>query len=135
VQPIAVRLRASRRRLVAESERELHEAIAAADREADETGKLAIVDFQAANGNMLSVIVGSAETALSFRFAGDVEPRFLSRGADSSNDPGIVFSRAAGNEIECPRWAVISRSDGLSALDEFAASNELPQRIEWAPFK
>ena len=135
MQPIAVRLRASRRRLVAESELELHEAIAAADREADETGKLAIVDFEAANGNTLSVIVGGAETALSFRFAGDVAPRYLSRGPASSNDPGFVFSREPGHEIECPAWAVISRSDGLAALDEFAASNEMPQLVEWAPYE
>lgn len=135
MQPIAIRLRASRRRLVAESELELHAAITSADREADETGKLSIVDFQAANGNTLSVIVGGAETALSFRFAGDVEPRFLSRGTDVSATPGLVFSRLGGNELECPRWAVIPRSDGLSALDEFAVSNELPQLVEWAPFK
>jgi hypothetical protein len=134
VQPIAIRLRASRRRQVAESELELHAAIAAADREADVTGKLAIVDFEAANGNTLSVIVGGAETALSFRFAGDVLPRFLSRGPASSIDPKIVFSREPGDEMECPAWAVISRGDGLAALDEFAASNEMPRLVEWAPF-
>jgi hypothetical protein len=135
VHPIAVRLRGARRRRVAESEVELHEAIAAADREADETGKLSIVDFEAANGNTLSVIVGGAETALSFRFAGDVAPRYLSRGPASSSDPKFVFSRESGNELECPGWAAISRSDGLAALDEFAASNEMPQLVEWAPFK
>ena len=135
MQPLAVRLRASRRRLVAENELALHEAITAADQEADETGRLSIVDFEAANGNTLSVIVGGADTALSFRFPGDVEPRYLSRGADSSNNPAFVFSRDAGNEIECPRWAVISRGDGLAALDEFAALNELPASVEWAPYK
>jgi hypothetical protein len=134
MQPIAIRMRASRRRLVAEDENDLHSALAAADLEADESGKMAIVDFQAANGNTLSFIVGGAQTALSFRYPDDVEPRYLSRGPDPSTEPGFVFSRDGENEIACPRWAIIPRSTGMTALDEFAASNDLPHAVEWAPY-
>jgi hypothetical protein len=132
--PIAVRLRASRKRIVAETEADLHAAIAAADKEADDTGIMALVDFEAANGNTLSVVVGGAETALSFRYADDVTPRFLSRGHDSHGPP-LPCSRDFTHQIECPRSAVISRGEGMAALEEFAASNELPLSVAWDPLK
>ena len=133
MQPLAVRLRASRRRLVAENEADVHAALTTAEGEADAAGSMALVDFQAANGNMLSIIVGGSETALSFRQPGDGPPRFVSIG-DPDAEGTVPCSRDFANQIDCPRWSLISRAEGLAALDEFAVSNELPQCVRWKPY-
>lgn len=133
MQPIAIRLRTQRQRLVAESEADVHAALTRAEQEADSAGSLALVDFQAANGNMISLVVGGADIALSFRYDGDVEPRFLSLGNPSARG-SFPCSRDFTRHIHCPRWALVSRLAGLTALEEFVNSNELPGCIEWAPF-
>lgn len=134
MQPLAVRLRATRRRLVAETEADVHAALITAEREADAAASMALVDFQAANGNTLSIIVGGAETALSFRQPGDVPPRFVSIG-DPNAMGTVPCSRDFNDQINCPRWSMISRADGIAALDEFAVSNELPTCIQWTAFE
>lgn len=134
MQPLAIRLRASRKRLVAENEAEMQAALTAAEREADRVGKTGLVDFEAANGSRFSMLVGGAETTLSWRYAGDAEPRFLSLG-DANAQGTVVLSRDFNDRLDCPRWAMISRADGLAALDEFAASNEIPECVQWAPFE
>jgi hypothetical protein len=134
MQPLAVRIRAVRRKLVAENERDVHDALMLAEREADASGSMALVDFQAANGNMISMIVGGADdTALSFRYDGDVDPRFLSVG-DANATGTVPCSRDFINTINSPRSALISRIAGLAALDEFAVTNDLPTCIAWRPF-
>ena len=92
MQPLAIRLRAARKRLVAETEMEVQAALTAAEQEADRVGKTALVDFVAANGSQLSMMVGGAETTLSWRYAGDDEPRFLSLG-DADAAGAIAMSR------------------------------------------
>ena len=133
MQPLAIRLRAARRRLVAETEMEVHAALTAAEQEADRAGKTALVDFVAANGSQLSMLVGSAETALSWRYAGDEEPRFLSLG-DANATGAVALSRDFNDRIEIPRWALISRAEALAALDEFVASNDIPESVQWADY-
>jgi hypothetical protein len=133
MQPLAIRLRAARKRLVAESEMEVQAALTAAEQEADRIGKTALVDFVAANGSQLSMLVGSAETSLSWRYAGDEQPRFLSLG-DAGATGVLEASRDFQDRVQLPRWSVISRADGLAALDEFVASNELPACVQWAEF-
>jgi hypothetical protein len=134
MQPLAIRLRASRKRLVAENETEMHAALTAAEQEADRVGKTGLVDFVAANGSQLSMLVGGAETTLSWRYAGDTEPRFLSLG-DPDAQGTVTLSRDFNDRLDCPRWALISRADGLAAMDEFAASNEIPECVQWAPYE
>ena len=133
MQPLAIRLRAARKRVVAESEQEVHEALTAAEQEADRVGKTALLDFEAANGSRLSMLVGREQTVLSWRFAGDEDPRFLSLG--DANAEGIVaLSRDFKDRIDVPRWAMITRADGLAALDEFVASNDIPECVQWADY-
>ncbi len=133
MQPLAVRLRAIKRRLVAETEADVHTALTAAEGAADAAGSMALVDFQAANGNTLSIIVGGPDTALSFRQPGDGPPRFVSVG-DKGAKGSVPCSRDFNNQIDCPRWSLISRADGMAALDEFAASNQLPHCIQWVEY-
>ena len=133
MQPLAIRLRAARRRVVAESEQEVHAALTAAEQEADRVGKTALVDFEAANGSKLSLLIGRAETVLSWRYAGDEEPRFLSLG-DANATGAIALSRDFKDRIDVPRWALISRAEGLAALDQFVASNEIPECVQWADY-
>lgn len=134
MQPLAIRLRATRKRLVAESETEVHAALTAAEQAADRVGKTALVDFVAANGSQLSMLVGSADTTLSWRYDGDDEPRFLSLG--DANATGVVaMSRDFTDRVEVPRWAMISRADGLAALNEFVASNDIPSCVQWADYE
>jgi len=133
MQPLAIRLRAARKRFVAETESEMLAALSSAEQAVDQTGNLAFLDFMAANGSTLAMVVGGAETALSFRYAGDRDPRFLSMGKQTATG---TFSclRDANEKIDCARWTLISREEGLAALNEFATSNEIPQCIQWAPF-
>lgn len=131
MQPLAIRLHATRKRTVAETEAEVQHALSAAEQEAARTGSVELVDFEAANGNTLSLLVGGTEIGLSWSFAGDATPRFLSQG-DASERGNIAWTRASGTRIERPRWSLISRLDALAALDEFAASNEMPESVAWA---
>jgi hypothetical protein len=133
MQPLAIRLRAARKRIVAETEMEVHAALTAAEQEADRVGKTALVDFEAANGSRLSLLIGSAETMLSWRYAGDEEPRFLSLG-DANAAGAVALSRDFKDSVDVPRWALISRADGLAALDEFVASNDIPECVQWADY-
>ena len=133
MQPLAIRLRATRKRLVAETESEVQAALTRAEQEADRVGKTALVDFQAANGSQLSMLIGSAETMLSWRYAGDEEPRFLSLG-DATATGAVALSRDFNDRVDVPRWALISRADGLAALDEFVASNDIPVCVQWADY-
>jgi hypothetical protein len=133
MQPLAIRLRATRKRLVAETETEVQAALAAAEQEADRVGKTGLVDFVAANGSTLSMLVGGAETMLSWRYDGDTEPRFLSLG-DPDARGTVDISRDFLDRIHAPRWALIPRADGLAALDEFAKSNDIPECVQWKDF-
>jgi hypothetical protein len=133
MQPLAIRLRAARKRVVAESEQEVHAALTAAEQEADRVGKTALLDFVAANGSQLSMLVGRAETTLSWRYAGDAEPRFLTLG-DAGATGVVAVSRDFDDRVDVPRWSLISRADGLAALDEFVASNDIPECVQWADF-
>jgi hypothetical protein len=133
MQPLAIRLRAARIRVVAESEQEVHAALTAAEQEADRVGKTALVDFEAANGSRLSMLIGREQTTLSWRYAGDEEPRFLSLG-DANATGAEALSRDFHDHVDVPRWAMISRADGLAALDEFVASNDIPECVQWADY-
>lgn len=133
MQPLAIRIRATRKRLVAETESEVHAALTTAEQEADRVGMTALVDFVAANGSQLSLLIGSADTMLSWRYAGDEEPRFLSLG-DASARGTVALSRDFKDRVEAPRSALISRADGLAALDEFVASNDIPECVQWQDY-
>jgi Immunity protein Imm1 len=133
MQPLAIRLRATRKRLVAETESEVQTALAAAEQEADRVGKTGLVDFVAANGSTLSMLVGGAGTILSWRYDGDTEPRFLSLG-DPDARGTVDISRDFTDRIGAPRWALIPRAEGLAALDEFAKSNDIPECVQWKDF-
>lgn len=133
MQPLAIRLRSARKRYVAESESQVHGALAAAEREADRVGKTALVDFEAANGSRLSVLVGRPDTVLSWRYAGDQDPRFLSLG-NAGADGTVALSRDFTDHVDVPLWAFITREDGLAALNEFIQSNDIPECVQWADY-
>jgi Immunity protein Imm1 len=134
MQPLAIRLRSARKRVVAETEQEVHAALTAAEQEADRVGKTALVDFEAANGSRLSMLVGRAETMMSWFYPGDAQPRYLSLG-DANAGGALALSRDFKDRVDVPRWALISRADALAALDQFVASNEIPQCIQWADYE
>jgi hypothetical protein len=112
---------------------EVQAALNAAEQEADRVGKTALVDFVAANGSQFSMLVGSAETTLSWRYAGDDEPRYMSLG-DADATGAVAVSRDFADRIDVPRWAMIPRSDGHAALNEFVASNDIPACVQWAEY-
>jgi len=133
MQPLAIRIRAARKRLVAESESEVHAALTPAEQEADRVGKTALVDFEAANGSRLSMLVGRADTMLSWRYAGDAEPRCLSLG--NANATGAIkLSRDFTDLVDVPNWSIITREEGHAALNEFVASNDIPECVQWADY-
>ncbi|HTU66486.1 MAG TPA: Imm1 family immunity protein [Steroidobacteraceae bacterium] len=131
MQPLAIRFRAARKRIVAETEAEVQAALSTAEQEADRAGTMSLVDLEAANGNRLSILVGGAETLLGWRYAGDVDARFLTQG-DPAARGTVPCSRDVGTVLQCPRWALIAREDGMAALNEFTASNEIPACVTWA---
>jgi hypothetical protein len=132
MQPLAIKLQPGRRPIVAESQSELLDALNSGDRLADETGRPGLVSLAAANGNTLSLVVGGTDTVLLFDYAGADAPHFLSRGAGEAESPWFECFLHFTERRALPRWAVIPRELAISAVEEFAASNELPQVIEWA---
>ncbi len=132
MQPLAIKLRQSARPIVAETQAELLAALASADEEADTTGQLGLIDIKAANGNTLFVAVGGPETVLGFRPADGGPQCLLSRGPVEDAEPAFECFLHFAEAREYPRWAVIPRDAGIAALEEFAASNELPMSIEWS---
>jgi len=110
---------------------ELDAVINMACEEARAQKMLNIVFLEAANGNVLSLVVGGDDTVLSFIHGHRNPPYFASRGAEASTHPVMTCYVGLVHHTEFPRKYIIPFEKGLIAAHEFAESEVLPQSIEW----
>jgi hypothetical protein len=92
---------------------------------------LNIVSLEAPSGNTLSLVVGGDDTVVSFIHGHRNPPYYASRGAEAGAHPVMTCYVGLVHHTEFPRKYVIPFEKGLIAAHEFAASESLPQSIEW----
>jgi hypothetical protein len=109
----------------------LDEAINSASEEAYSEGLMNIIIKVADNGNWLGLVVGGAETVLSFNYGHGDPPYYASQGGAESDEPVLTAHLSLKHHIEFPRNQVISMDEGLSAAHEFFDTCELPKCISW----
>jgi hypothetical protein len=113
------------------TEIELDRVIHMAREEARARGMLNIIFLEAANGNVLSLVVGGDDTVLSFIHGHRNPPYYASSGAQVSVHPVMTCYVGLVHHTEFPQKHIIPFEKGLIAAHEFAASEVLPQSIEW----
>ena len=110
---------------------ELDQAIQSAADEASALSKLNFIFLDAPNGNELRLIVGGAETVLSFAYSYRNAPYYASRGASESSHPVITCFVGLAHYTEFPRRYVVPYATGLTAAHEFAETTSLPNSLRW----
>ena len=110
---------------------ELDRVIDEACEEARAQDTLSIIFLDAANGNILSLVVGGDETVLTFTYGHLDPPYYASRGAATDPLPVMTCYVGLAHHTEFPRTYVVPYVDGLAAAREFAESGSLPQCLHW----
>ncbi len=111
--------------------RELDTLLDAAAADASAQSLLNVVILTAANGNELSVVVGSAETVLGFTAAGSPSQHFASVGAVQTIEPVLTAYVGLRHHTEFPRRNVISSALGRAAAAEFFDTGARPTSVSW----
>jgi hypothetical protein len=111
---------------------QLDEALGQAAEEARRRGMLGAVLIEADNGNVLTMVVGGAETVLGFDDHDEQNLRcYASRGASDAHEPIMTCYLAMHHHTEFSRKNVIPLSDGVKAVRQFLDSGGLPACISW----
>ena len=114
-----------------ESAEELDAALSEAAVEARARGLLNIVFIEAENGDILGLVVGGDETALSFIYGHRDPPYYASLGSSADDHPVLTAYVSFQHHTEFPRKYVIPIADGRLAALEFFHSGTLPYSMEW----
>lgn len=110
---------------------QLDQALREADEEARKRGMLGAVQLKAANGNVITMVVGGYETVLGFDY-GHLDLRYYaSRGLSDSEEPLLTCYLMFQHHTEFPRKYVIPTADGVNAVRQFLDSGELPTCVKW----
>jgi hypothetical protein len=110
---------------------ELHGVLESAGEEARARGMLNVIFLGSPNGNSLSMVVGGAETVLTFMYGHRNLPYYASRGSAQDPLPNMSCYVGLVHHTEFPRTYVVPYAKGLGAAEEFAASGSLPTSVEW----
>jgi Immunity protein Imm1 len=111
--------------------RDLDSLLDAAAADARAQSLLNVVILIAANGNELSLVVGSPETALGFTVAGPPLRHFASVGAVQTIEPVLTAYLGLRHHTEFPRRHVIPSSHGRVAAAEFFDTGARPTSVSW----
>ena len=118
--------------LTAKDATQLDEALGQAAEEARRRGNLGAVLMEAANGNVITMVVGSDETVLGFDDHHHQDVRsYASRGLSDADEPVMTCYLTMQHHTEFPRRYVIPLADGVKAVREFLDSGGLPTCINW----
>ena len=90
-----------------------------------------IIELEADNGNTMYIVVGSNETVLGFGHGHGDLSHYASKGVATEDEPVMTAFLSLSHHTEFPRKWVIPLKKGLSALEEFCQSGNLPTCIEW----
>ncbi len=110
---------------------ELDSIIEQAATEAADAGRTNISFMRGENGNYVSLVVGTEETVLGFNYSHNEPPYFVSKGAAEEDEPLVTAYISLEHPTTFSRCWVIPFADGLRGVHEFAATNEMPECIEW----
>ncbi len=110
---------------------DIDSVIASATAEACAKGLLNIIEVEADNGNTMNIVVGGNDTVLGFRYGQGDLPNYASKGIATEDEPVMTAFLSLLHHTEFPRKWVIPLNKGLSALQEFCQSGNLPTCIAW----
>jgi hypothetical protein len=113
------------------NERDLQAAVEDVAGEAMAAGRLHLVEFQAENGNSLSIALGGAETVLIFGCPENDPPYRTLRGPEDTLEPILECHSLGVHRVDVPRRFVIPADQGVSGLKSFAATGEQPEGSGW----
>lgn len=105
--------------------------IKSAGKEANSEGIINVISFEAANGNSISMAVGTRETVLNFVFQHNNPPYYASKGNSDDTFPVMTTYLMKEQHTEYPRKHVISIEEGIKAIHEFFEFSDLPKCIKW----
>jgi immunity protein Imm1 of predicted polymorphic toxin system len=110
---------------------ELDRVIQSAGEGARARGKLNVILLETPRGNQLGMVVGGAETVLTFTYGHRGPPYYVSRGAAKNPRPVITAFLGLAHHTEFRRTYVVPYAMGLLAAREFAETGSLPSSVEW----
>jgi hypothetical protein len=110
---------------------QLDEVLHEAAKEAQSHKVLGAVLIEAANGNVITMVVGGEDTVLSFDYADRNPPYYSSRGASDADEPMLTCYLTMQHHTEFPRKYVIPVADGVNAVRQFLDSGNLPTCLNW----
>jgi hypothetical protein len=128
---LQVRIRDDAESLTVEDSSQLEKALHAEAEEARRRGVLGAVLLEAANGNVITMVVGGEETVLGFTYGHHNPPYYSSRGPSNADEPMLTCLLTFHYHAEFPRKYVIPVSDGVNAVRQFLDSGDLPTSINW----
>ena len=128
---LQIKIREDARPLTVEDEHQLDEALRTAAEEARNRGTLAAVLIEAANGNVITMVVGGDETVLGFDYGHHNPPYYSSRGPSNADEPILTCRLTFQHHTQFPRKYVIPIAEGMKAVREFLHPDDLPPCITW----
>jgi hypothetical protein len=109
----------------------LDEVLKTASEEARTRDKLNGVIIESNEGNRLLLVVGGEETVLVFNYSGEDPPYYASKGASNKDEPLMTCFITFQHHTEFSRQHVIPFTEGVRAVHEFLATDDLPRCINW----
>jgi len=128
---LRIRIRDDAEPLTVEDVNQLEKVLDAEAEEARRRGVLGAVLLEAANGNVVMMVVGGDETVLGFDYGHHNPPYYSSRGASNADEPMLTCFLTFQHHTEFPRKYVIPVTDGVKAVRQFLDSGDLPTCINW----
>src|SRR5262249_55090135 len=105
--------------------------IRSAGEEARARGKLNVIFLETPIGNQLGMVVGGAETVLTFTYGHRGPPYYVSLGTAKGPGPVMTCFVGLAHHTEFRRRYVVPYARGLRAAHEFAETGSLPSSMEW----
>jgi hypothetical protein len=128
---LRIKIRDDAAPLTVEDANQLEKVLDAEAEEARRRGVLGAVLLEAANGNVVTMVVGGDETVLGFDYGHHNPPYYSSRGPSNADEPMLTCFLTFQHHTEFPRKYVIPVTDGVKALRQFLDSGDLPTCINW----
>ena len=128
---LQVRIREDAGPLKVEDDNQLDEVLRTATEEARKSGTVGAILIEAANGNVITMVVGGDETVLGFDYGHHDPPYYSSRGPSNEDEPILTCRLTLQHHTEFPRKCVIPIADGVKAIRQFLHSGDLPACINW----
>jgi hypothetical protein len=128
---LRIRIRNDAAPLTVDDSSQLEKVLHVEAEEARRRGVLGAVLLEAANGSVITMVVGGEETVLGFDYGHHNPPYYSSRGPSNADEPMLTCLLTFQHHTEFPGKYVIPVTDGVKAAREFLDSGDLPTCINW----